>query len=145
MTGRHQVGVTATTPALPEVVYALLVDRAAWPNWSSATSYESLDGTEGTVGAVARFRVGPVAIVERIVELTEHERFAYALLSGLPVRNYRADVVLTADAAGTRIDWSATFDAAVGTGWLMRALLRRVLAAITSALVRRSAVAATPT
>jgi uncharacterized protein YndB with AHSA1/START domain len=139
MSGRHQVSVTATATAPPAEVYALLCDRAAWPSWSKAGSYESVEGVEGTVGAVARFTIGPVAIVERIVELVDDERFAYELLSGLPVRNYRADVVLTGTTdGGTRIDWGATFDAAPGMGRLLRVLLRRVLSDITAALVRRA-------
>jgi hypothetical protein len=139
MPGRHQVAVTATAAALPHEVYALLCDRAAWPSWSRAGTYESVEGVEGTVGAVARFTIGPMAIVERIVELVDGERFAYALESGLPVRGYRADVVLT-DAGGgtTRIDWGASFDAAPGTGWILRVVLRRILGDITAALVRRA-------
>lgn len=89
-------------------------------------------------GRRGAFRIGPVAIVERVVELVPGERFAYALLSGLPVRNYRADVVLTRDGERTRIDWGASFDTAAGLGWAMRALLRRILGDITAALVRRT-------
>ncbi|HEY3690231.1 MAG TPA: SRPBCC family protein [Pseudonocardiaceae bacterium] len=48
-------------------------------------------------------------------------RFSYLHLSGLPVRDYRADVDLEPNAEGTRIRWHVSFSPKVpGTGWLLR-------------------------
>jgi len=51
------------------------------------------------------------------------------LVSGLPLRDYRADVVLTPEGTGTRIEWSSSFRPKIpGTGRLYRAGLRRFIA-----------------
>jgi len=48
--------------------------------------------------------------VERILELEEGRRIVYTVVRGIPVRNYRAEVLLTPEGAGSRIDWRATWD-----------------------------------
>jgi hypothetical protein len=103
-----------------------------WPTWSPITSFEleqpADDEPEG-VGAIRIFRtVQPLRNVttsrERLVELVPERRLSYVLLSGLPLRNYRADVDLTPHGTGTTIRWHSTFDPAVpGSGWLYRAIL----------------------
>jgi hypothetical protein len=61
------------------------------------------------------------------------------LLSGLPFRNYRADVRLTSPGdSGTRIDWTASFQCRYGTGWFWRLFMNRIL----SDLAKQLAVAA---
>ncbi len=70
---------------------------------------------------------------EEVVELRPDRRFSYVLLSGLPVRGYRADVDLEPTTEGTLIRWRASFDPTIpGTGWL----IRRRLAGITQRFVR---------
>jgi hypothetical protein len=65
---------------------------------------------------------------EQIVELVPARRFSYALLSGLPIRDYRADVDLEPRGRGTAIRWHSSFTPKLpGTGWL----IRRRLAGIT--------------
>ena len=55
-------------------------------------------------------------------------RLSYVLLSGLPLRNYRADVDLTPMDGGTAIRWHSKFGAArPGTGWLYRWALGRFI------------------
>ena len=54
---------------------------------------------------------------EKIVVFEPPSHHAYTLLSGNPVRNYRADVRLTPDGNGTLIRWGGTFEPIVpGTG-----------------------------
>jgi hypothetical protein len=49
-------------------------------------------------------------------------------LSGVPVRDYRADVELTLSVDGTDIRWRASFLPKVpGTGWVLERGLRRFL------------------
>jgi len=50
------------------------------------------------------------------------------LLSGLPLRDYRADVDLTPTDGGTDIRWHSTFHPKVpGTGWIYRRALTRFI------------------
>jgi hypothetical protein len=61
------------------------------------------------------------------VEREPPRRLSYALLSGEPLRDYRAVVELMPDGSGTRIRWGATFVAErPGTGWLYRLALGQV-------------------
>jgi hypothetical protein len=115
---------TATTSAEPGVVYALLRDGASWPEWSPLGSFEleraAEDEPEG-VGAIRVFRTGRITNREEIVELVPNRRFSYALLSGLAIRGYRADVDLEPADGGTLLRWHSSFDPKVpGTGWLYR-------------------------
>ena len=66
----QDIRVSATTPASPETVYALLRDGASWPEWSPLGSFElerpAGDEPEG-VGAIRIFRTGRVTSREQIV------------------------------------------------------------------------------
>jgi hypothetical protein len=118
------INIQVHTHAKADVVYALLRDGASWPTWTSIDSFE-LDRAgerepEG-VGAIRIFRWGKVAGRDQLAELLPDRRFSYLHLSGLPVRDYRADVDLEPNAEGTRIRWHVSFSPKVpGTGWLLR-------------------------
>src|SRR3954453_23299762 len=94
------------TDAPASVVYALLRDGATWPEWSGIDSFklqsEGEGGGEG-LHAVRVFHTGRHTSVERIVELVPDRRFSYALLSGLPLKGYRADIDLEPTDGGTAI------------------------------------------
>jgi hypothetical protein len=72
----------------------------------------------------------------------------YVILSGIPVRNYRADIELqelednAVDEGGsvtTVIHWSATFDAKLpGTGALLRSGLRAMIARFAKRAAQRA-------
>jgi hypothetical protein len=47
--------------------------------------------------------------VERITEFEPPERFAYELVSGVPVSDYSAVVTLTEDGGGKLISWRSVF------------------------------------
>jgi Polyketide cyclase / dehydrase and lipid transport len=125
--GRHEVDVRARSSAPPATVYALLADGASWPRWSPMLAFElERPGDSGgeSVGAVRVFRSRWATSREQLVELRSGHRLSYTLLSGLPLRDYRADVDLEPDDGGTHIRWRSTFDARVpGTGWLYRRVL----------------------
>ena len=77
------------------------------------------------VRQIRLFLFGGVSDIER--EPPSHH--AYTMLSGNPVRNYRADITLVPDdRGGTNITWSGTFDPLVpGTGRVLVAIYRRLI------------------
>lgn len=80
------------------------------------------------VGALRRFGVGPGGSREEVVAWEPPRHLGYVVVSGLPVRHYRSDVVLDDDGSGTVIRWQGSFDALVpGTGPLLRMMLQRMV------------------
>jgi uncharacterized protein YndB with AHSA1/START domain len=118
--------VSARSAASPERVFALLADGAGWSRWAGPLILRSWweregDPPPGGVGAVRRLGAKQFASREEIVAYEPPGHLAYTILSGQPVRDYRADVRLEPDGRGTRIVWSATFEPLVpGTGTAMR-------------------------
>jgi len=145
--GMQVIDIEERSAAEPAAVYALLRDGAAWPTFSGLGSFElerpSDDGLPGEgLGAIRIFRtpqkIGPtIENHELIVEAEPDRRFAYELLSGLPLKGYRATTTLTPDGSGTRIHWRSTFTAKVpGTGWIYRRQLRRFIGELVEGLAR---------
>lgn len=65
----------------------------------------------------------------------EPRRVVYKVVSGLPVKNYRAEVTLTpTPSGGTSIRWSATWDKTF-LGQLVRRRLHQVYPEVVGALV----------
>jgi hypothetical protein len=99
--------------------------------WSPIGSFELRDEGEGApegLNAVRVFRTGRTTSVERLVELRPRQRLSYALLDGLPLKDYRADVDLEPFDGGTNIRWHSTFDPKrPGTGWLYRLVLAKFI------------------
>ena len=89
----QRIETTARTAAGARTVYDLLIDGSTWPTWSPLESFTleapAPGGGEG-LGAIRAFRTGRAVSREEVVELVPERRFSYALLSGLPLRNYRA-------------------------------------------------------
>ena len=128
---RQEIDLQVTTPASPAAVYALLRDGASWPRWSPIETFElEREGAEEPegLGAVRVFRTGRITSRERIVELVPDRRLSYTLLSGLAIRDYRADIDLEPADVGTRISWHSSFEPRVpGTGGLYRWQLQRFI------------------
>ena len=127
----QRIAAETTSEAPPDAVWALLSDRSTWPSWSPLGSHSAeRPGEEGNpdgLGGIARFVTGRHCVREEIVEREPPRRLSYALLSGLPLRDYRAVVELEPAGAGTRIRWSATYvPERRATGWLYRLALTRV-------------------
>ena len=92
-----EIDVRGTTAADPDAVWRLLGDSSTWPDWTPIDEYEPErpGGTDGT-GEIRRFRTGRHRIREEIVERADGRRLTYALLSGLALRDYRAEIDLDA-------------------------------------------------
>src|SRR5690606_13150303 len=118
-------------------------EGATWPTWSGHDAAELVERGEGDgdgVGAVRVLHRGRTRSRERIVELVPERRLGYVLLSGLPLRDYRANVDLTPERGGTKIRWSSDFSAKVpGTGPLYRWALDRFMATAAASLAARAA------
>ncbi len=86
------------------------------------------------LGAQRSFHAGRVNSIEDVVEFEAPHRFAYALVSGLPLKDYVGRISLTPmPDGGTRIDWRSSFNPKVpGSGliwqWGIRRLLRQMSA-----------------
>jgi hypothetical protein len=77
---------------------------------------------------------------ERIVERLPNQRLSYILLSGLAVRDYRADIDLTPEGAGTTVRWHTTFKAKLpGLGWAYRRTLFKATRDFVDGLAQRAA------
>ncbi|MFI9381327.1 SRPBCC family protein [Kutzneria sp. NPDC052558] len=138
--GIQRVDARGHTTASPATVHALLRDGSTWPSWSRIEKFDLERAGAGggeSVGAIRNFRTGRYLMREQVVEIVPDRRFSYALLSGLALRGYRADVDLTPAGGGTDIRWSSSFRARVpGTGWLYRLALQRMTEAFVQDLAR---------
>lgn len=106
MAHRQHIDIQVHTRAKANAVYALLRDGASWPRWTSIDSFELERAGEPEpegVGAIRVFHRGKVAGRDQVAELVLDRRFSYLYLSGLPVRDYRADVDLEPEAEESRI------------------------------------------
>jgi uncharacterized protein YndB with AHSA1/START domain len=125
--------VTARSAAPPARVFELLADATSWTRWAGplighASWEQQGEPAPGGVGAVRKLGRWPVFGREKIVVSVPPSHHAYTLLSGSPVRNYRADVRLTPDANGTLIRWGGTFEPIVpGTGPVLAGIYRRMI------------------
>jgi Polyketide cyclase / dehydrase and lipid transport len=69
-----------------------------------------------------RFLGRYVTTVERVEEVDDGRRVAYTVVGGMPVRNYRAEILLTPAPEGTRIQWGASWDKTVLGQFVLRGL-----------------------
>jgi hypothetical protein len=131
--------------ASPERVFEILADGAGWSRWAGPMIVKSWWEREGTpapggVGAIRALGMKKVGSREEIVAYEAPTHMAYTILSGLPVRDYRADVRLTPDGTGTRIEWSGTFTPKLpGTGGALRLFLLTTIGGFVKRLAKHAA------
>jgi hypothetical protein len=80
----------------------------------------------------------PMTFREELTLFDPPERMAYKLLSGMPVRDYRAEVSLSEAGGGSEIHWRSEFDALPGVGELHRWFLQRAFEDITARVARHA-------
>jgi hypothetical protein len=138
--GRWSFTRTAHSKAPVEGLWPLIGEAARWREWSfldrSVLERDGAPDPDG-VGALRSFTRFGIGSTELVVEWDPPSHLAYAILKGFPVKDYRADVVLTSmDVAGgggpghpgTALTWSVTFDAKYpATGALMRVVLGAII------------------
>ncbi len=122
-----------------DIVWAVLTDHRGYATWGAAKSasleVEGAPDVNG-VGAVRRLADGRLAIREKVLEFEPKTRFVYTVLSGPPVKDYRATVTLTPDGDGrTKVRWSVAFLPKIP---LTGALLRRVVTRVIGTLLEKA-------
>jgi uncharacterized protein YndB with AHSA1/START domain len=138
--GRQEIDIRSTTPAGPAAVWSLLGDSTTWPRWTpiDAAAIERPPGPDGT-GEIRVFTTGRIRIREEVVVAEPDRRLAYTLLSGLALRDYRAEIDLEPGPEGTAIRWHTTFRPKVpGSGWLYRRSLAKVTRQFVDGLARHA-------
>lgn len=125
MRARSSYQVTATSAASPQRVFDVLADASTWKEWAGPLVLQSWWEREGSpapggVGAIRRLGMRGASSREEIVAYDPPTHLAYTWLTRV-VRDYRADVRLEPDGAGTRIVWSGSFTPTMlGPGPVMR-------------------------
>ncbi len=100
--------VTRTSTASAEALFDTLTDHASYKDMTPLrTSVLERPGDTEPNGVGARRRIGVVGPtqVEEVTVFVRPSRFAYQLISGLPVRDHVGTVELTTLPEGTRIDY----------------------------------------
>lgn len=137
----QEIDLRGSTAAAPAAVWRLLADSSSWPAWTSLDTYEQVQpaGPDG-LGEVRLFRTGRHAVREQVVERRPERRLVYTMLSGLPLRDYRAEIELSGRPdGGTDVRWHTTFSPKVpGTGWLYRRALHAATRSFVDGLVRHA-------
>ncbi|MET0843080.1 MAG: SRPBCC family protein [Mycetocola sp.] len=133
-----ELDVRVRTRAGQERVWTVLSNSQTWAEWAPFDEIAVESGHQ--LGEVRRVRSGPITTRERVVGFEPPHRYVYEIISGLPVRHYLAEVVLTPSAgAGTDIRWRAQFEPTLpGTGWLVKLLLSSAIKRAARALAARA-------
>ena len=106
--------VTARSAAPPATVFALVADGANWARWAGplvprSTWEREGDPAPGGVGAIRKLGQWPLFGREEILEYSPPHHTAYTVLSGVPIRDHRAEIDLSPDGTGTVIAWRSQF------------------------------------
>jgi hypothetical protein len=138
--GRFRYELTAHSDAAVADVWPLVAEAERWKQWSflsrSFLVREGHPAPDG-VGALRRFAVGPFGSVEEVVAWEPPRHLGYVARKGMPVKHYRADVVLDDEGSGTRITWTGSLEPLVpGTGPLVLAYARSFVRRFVGELVR---------
>lgn len=136
----HEIDIHTRTDAAPDVVYRLLDDSSSWPDWTPIDTFELVEAPSADgLGEVREFVNGRVTVREQIVERISGRRLTYVLLAGLPLEDYRAEIDVRAEDAGSTVRWHTTFTAKRrGTGWIYLRALRKATQQFVDGLARRA-------
>lgn len=133
---------TRTTTASAESVFAHLTDHAAYASITPLRSSVLIrEGVPAPNGVGARRRLGLVGppLVEEVTAYERPHRFAYRLVSGLPVRDHVGTVEIAETAAGTRVDYHVVSHPAPplpGLGQVVGFVLRQAIGGLLDGVVK---------
>ena len=143
---RLHVEADGVARAAPQVVWELVADAGRYSQWGpwSASGYENLgDQAADGAGVIRWMRYGRTTTVEKVLASDRGRRLVYTVVKGIPVRNYRAEVTLCPEGAGTRIRWSASWDRTF-PGRIAHRRLRSLYPRIISCLIAAAERSAAP-
>ena len=131
---------TRTSTASPEALFDTLTDHASYkdmtPLRSSVLERPGAIDTNG-VGAQRRLGVVGPTQVEEVTVFERPTRFAYKLISGLPVRDHVGTVELTAVPEGTLIDYHVQSTPALpGLGLILKPVLKQAIAGLLGGVIK---------
>ncbi|ATY09055.1 SRPBCC family protein [Amycolatopsis sp. AA4] len=138
---RYSFEVNRVSAAAPPVLFRLESDGPRWSTWARPLVWQARWaelGDDGGVGAVREVGLWPVLLREKTVEYVPDRRHGYAFDGFGPVRDYRAEVAFTPNAAGgTDLRWSGSFTEGIpGTGPAALAALRGVIGLLATKLAK---------
>jgi hypothetical protein len=145
MTGKafsFEINRTSSAPA--STLFRLEADGGRWSEWAKPlvpqSSWERQgEPAPGGIGAIRKLGLWPLLLREETVEYEQDRRHVYKFAGpSTPVKDYRAEVIFTPNAAGgTDIRWSGSFvESLPGTGALTLAFLRTALKLISAQLIK---------
>lgn len=140
------IEITARSRADAATIFALEADGGRWSQWARPLVPQSAwerqgDPPPGGVGAVRLLGLRPLWVREETVAYEQDRRHEYVMRTPMPVRDYRAELVLTPTDGGTDVLWRGSFVERIpGTGPVFRVLVRGLL----SVLLKRLLAAAEP-
>jgi hypothetical protein len=114
-------------------VFEVIGDAPGWPAWAGwmirRSEWERAGApSPGGVGAIRKMGRWPHFSREEILEYDPPHHVAYTVLTGIPARDYRADIYLSPDGDATAVQWRATFTPTIpGTGSLLAAIFQRLI------------------
>jgi uncharacterized protein YndB with AHSA1/START domain len=132
-----RVQAEGTTSAAVETVWSLVAHANSYPQWGpwNDGGYRPHGAGPSREGSIQWFRYGRRTVsVEEVLQVDPPRRLVYRVISGLPVRNYRAEVTLTPAPGGTAIHWTATWDNTM-LGRIVHRKLQQIYPQIVQALV----------
>jgi uncharacterized protein YndB with AHSA1/START domain len=88
------------------------------------------------VGAVRKILGAGPAVREEVFRYDEPTHFSYGIISGAPVKDHRGDVVLEDRAGGTFMTYRITFDAPLPLRPVLLGVLRLVVGALVSGIIK---------
>lgn len=125
-----------------DVVWDVLTDHARYHEWTPVPHSRLVSpgaADPNGVDAVRFLGAGPLGAREQVLVFEPESHLAYTVVSGLPVRDYRADARLTDGGGWTQLEYTGSLRAIVpGTGPVLALGVRRALATLVSSLARES-------
>jgi hypothetical protein len=135
----YVVEAKASSSAPREKVWEVVADVPRWADWGpwNSSTFER-EGTPppGGVGAVRLLKRFAMTLREELTDYEPPGRMTYKLLSGLPLRDYRAEVNVSDADGGSELHWRSQFDALPGVGGLYRWQLQKAFEDITERVAR---------
>jgi carbon monoxide dehydrogenase subunit G len=131
-----------TSAATPQQIYDVLLDVERWPQWMPGVrtaGWERRGASGSGVGGIRRFGAPGMSAREEIVAGEPARHQSYTALSGLPVKDYRADVYLDERPGGSQITWEATFDSRIPlVGKVLQRIMRSTIGRAADALAKEA-------